>query len=250
MWLVLSDAQDMPALWMFGALKARGLHPLAFLGADQLALCDLHEHCVGKATATLRLRTASGLQVDGTSLKGVLNRLYMVPLPHWSKAPKSDQDYVQQEIVALLLSWLHALPCPVINRPTPQGLCGRWRQESEWAWLAREAGLPVAPYRQSATDGVDEMKGERRLVPRGVPVRTVIALGGRVFGASLLPAITAACQRLARLSQTQLLGIDFVDDAADAWTFAGASPTPDLSIGGEALVEALMRELSLERAAA
>lgn len=250
MWLVLSDAWDASAVWAHAELKARGLQPLEIISADQLALSEFLEHRIEGDQTTLRFRTEAGLQIDAARLSGVLNRLYTVPVTHWRKAPKVDQDYVQQEMVAFFLSWLAALPCTVINRPTPQGLCGQWRQESEWAWLAWQAGLPTAPYRQSCRDRIDEMKGERRMVAPGALVRSVIVAGDHVVGTPVPQAVLAACLRLARLASTHLLGIDFVDGPAGAWTFAGASPTPDLRVGGAGFIDALMRDLTIQKAAA
>ncbi len=251
MWLVLCDAHDAAAAWAGQQLRAHGLQPLEILSADQLALSDFQEHRLeGRTGWTLRLRTEAGLQIDGASLQGVLNRLYTVPIGHWRQAPEADQSYVQQELVAFFLSWLFALRCPVINRPTPQGLCGQWRMESEWASLARQAGLPVAPYRQSSRDRIDEARGARRLVPQGALVGTTVVMGGRTFGPPLPEALSQACVRLADLSRTALLGIDFVRHEQQAWSFGGASPTPDLRIGGTALVTALLDALTRHREAA
>lgn len=251
MWLVLCDAHDVAAAWAGRRLRACGLEPLEIISADQLALSDFQEHRLeGRSGWTLRMRTEAGLQVDGTALQGVLNRLYTVPIGHWRQASEPDQSYVQQELVAFFLSWLFALRCPVINRPTPQGLCGAWRMESEWAWLARQAGLPVAAYRQTSRDRIDEAHGARRLVPPDTLVRTVIVAGGRVIGPALPPAIAEACARLAELAGTELLGVDFVGHAQQAWSFAGASPTPDLRLGGEALIATLLGALTRHREAA
>lgn len=251
MWLVLCDTHDSSAAWAGQRLKARGLQPVEILSADELALSDFQEHRLeGRSGWTLRFRTESGVQVDGSRLHGVLNRLYTVPIGHWRRATAADQSYVQQELVAFFLSWLAALRCPVINRPTPQGLSGQWRLESEWAWLARRAGLPTAIYRQTSRDRIDEAHGERRLVPKGALVNTAIVIGGRVVGPALPPALAAACVRLARLAGTQLLGIDFVRDAQQAWSFAGASPTPDLRLGGEALIGTLLDAMTCNQEAA
>ena len=251
MWLILCDTQDASAAWAFSSLRSRGLAPLEILSAEQLALSEFQEHRLDGQRSTLRFRTEGGLQVDGQRLNGVLNRLYTVPTRHWRQASEADQDYVQQEMFAFFLSWLHALPCPVLNQPTPQGLCGQWRQESEWAWLARQAGLPAAPYRQTSSDTLDESLGERRLVPAGASASSVIVVGRRVVGTPVSQALAAACVRLAELAGTSLLGIDFVGGPAQGWSFAGASPTPDLRIGGDALIDALMHDLGhFERAAA
>jgi hypothetical protein len=249
MWLVLCDASDASAVWAFREMRARGIAPLELVTADDLSLADYWEHRIVGGRASIRIR-AGKLDIDGGQLCGVFNRLYAVPIPHWRSAKQSDQDYVQQELTALFLSWLHGLSCPVINRPTPQGLSGQWRSESEWAWLAHRAGLPVAPYRQSARDRIDEMKGEKRMVPLGALVQTVIVLGDAVAGAAAPPPVVAACQSLAKISGTELLGVDFIAGPAGPWTFAGANPMPYLMLGGPALIQALCDRLVMPRVAA
>ena len=71
-----------------------------------------------------------------------------------------------------------------------------------------------------------------------------IALGNRVFGPTLPPHIADACKALARLSQTHLLGIELtVGQSHRPWTFAAATPLPDLRLGGEPLLNELARQL-------
>jgi hypothetical protein len=249
MWLVLCDASDAPAIWAFQEMRARGITPLELVTADDLSLADYWEHRIVGGRASIRIR-AGNLDIDGGQLCGVFNRLYTVPIPHWRSAKQSDRDYVQQELTALFLSWLYALPCPVINRPTPQGLSGQWRPESEWVLLAHQAGLPVVPYRQSARDRIDEMKGEKRLVPAGALVQTVIVVGDATAGAAAPAPVVAACRSLAKISGTELLGIDFIAGQAGRWTFAGANPMPYLMLGGPALIQALCDRLAMPQVAA
>jgi hypothetical protein len=250
MWLVLCDSSDASALWACQSLRLSGLQPVELCTSDSLALSDHWDHRIRDGRATICFRLPGGRMIEGDKLRGVLNRLYAVPIPHWRSASRSDQEYVQQELFAFHLSWLHGLSCPVINRPTPQGLCGRWRHESEWVWLAGKAGLPVATYRQSAHDRIAGAKGERRLVAPGMTVKTVIVVGDRAAGAPAPPPIMEACTRLARLAETDLLGIDLVDGAAGPWTFAGASPAPDLALGGTMLIRAIVCRFAAERAIA
>jgi hypothetical protein len=67
---------------------------------------------------------------------------------------------------------------------------------------------------------------------------------GQVVGPDDMPAhIGEGCRRLAGLAGTELLGFNFGED----WTFAGATPWPDLSVGGEALLRALAAALQGER---
>ena len=247
MWLVLCDASDASAILAFQALRKRGIAPLELVTAEALSLAEEWEHRLEGDSASIRCRVSNSLSFAGDEVRGVLNRLYTAPTNHWRAAPKVDQEYVQQELIAFFLSWLHALPCPVINRPTPQGLCGQWRAESEWVWLAQDAGVPVAPYRQSSYDRVDEMKGEKRLLVPGAPVQTVIVVSGTVTGVPAPNVVKDACVRLAKAAGTALLGIDFLPGAAGEWTFAGANPMPDLRHGGPALIDALIAALAMEK---
>jgi hypothetical protein len=54
----------------------------------------------------------------------------------------------------------------------------------------------------------------RRPYPAGTPTVGAIVVGDRVFGSSFLPGIREACLRLAQLSKTALLGIEFTASAS------------------------------------
>jgi hypothetical protein len=248
MWLVLCDANDASAILAFQALQARGIAPLELITADALSLADVWEHRIEGDSSSTRVRLSDGRSFDDGLLRGVFNRLYTVPTWHWRAAAKVDQEYVQQELIAFFLSWLNALPCPVLNRPTPQGLCGRWRSESEWVCLAQRSGLPVAPYRASSSDRIDEMRGEKRLLTPGAQTRTIIVADGKVTGTSAPEDVKQSCVRFAQEAGTELLGLDFADGAAGPWTFVGANPMPDLRWGGPALIDALVDALAMRQA--
>lgn len=249
MWLVLCDANDASAILAFQALRARNIAPLELITADALSLADVWEHRIEGDGSSTRVRLADGRSFDGGTLRGVLNRLYTVPTWHWRGAARVDQEYVQQELIAFFLSWLNALPCPVLNRPTPQGLCGRWRSESEWVCMAQRSGLPVGPYRASSSDRIDEMRGEKRLLAPGDQTRTIIVVDGAVTGTSAPDEVKQACVRFAQEARTELLGLDFVEGAAGPWTFVGANPMPDLRWGGPALIDALIDALAMRETA-
>jgi hypothetical protein len=153
MWLVLCDASDASAICVSGLACARH-RALELVTAEALSLAEEWEHRIEGDSASVRCRLGDGRSFAGEELRGVLNRLYTAPTGHWRAAPKVDQEYVQQELIAFFLSWLNALPCPVINRPTPQGLCGQWRAESEWVWLAQRPvllGRPIGSPRTTAS---------------------------------------------------------------------------------------------------
>ena len=75
------------------------------------------------------------------------------------------------------------------------------------------------------------------------PLGTVFVVADQVVGATLPRHIRHGCRRLAELSHTALLGVEFATSSAGPWTFAGATPMPDLRLGGEALLDALASAL-------
>jgi hypothetical protein len=69
--------------------------------------------------------------------------------------------------------------------------------------------------------------------------QTVIVVGNQIIGNSMPPDILRGCQRLAAVTQTALLGIEFIARSVKEWIFAGATPLPDLRRGGKPLLEVL-----------
>lgn len=242
MWLVLCSANDISAHWAYHGLKQRGLDPLEMVYAEALPFSLSWEHRVSRSGVSVSITLPDGRLIDSGSIRGVINRLIAVPSPRMAHSP--DGEYATQEFSALFLSWMYGLPGPVLNRATPQGLCGQWRHISEWVWLASKAGLPAPHYKQSSQDQINEMITERRLFPLGTPTRTVIVVNGRVCSGDVPPLISEGCRRLSELAETSLLGIEFAielnGEGLDAnWIFAGATPMPDLRYGGEELLDQL-----------
>ena len=56
-------------------------------------------------------------------------------------------------------------------------------------------------------------------------------------------ALARSCAALAARVGVGLLGVEFAQGADGPWTFAGASPQPDLRLGGEAILDALAATL-------
>jgi hypothetical protein len=242
-WLVLCHLGDLPGLWAYRELKKAGLAPLQIVAAEALAYSLGWEHRLGTNETLIRIRLADGRVIRSDQVQGVLNRLVSVPLEHWQLGTPADRDYVAQEFTAFFVSWLYSLPCPVLNRSSPLGLSGAWRHASDWALLAQRVGLPVQPFRESSDDPPDDTGGGARLAPVGLPRKTVIAVAGTAAGADAPACIAEGCLRLAALAETPLLGVDFAIGAGGQWTFAGATPLPDLSLGDSVLIEALVRNL-------
>jgi len=244
MWLVLCETQDVAAQWAYLGLRARGVEPLELLTSANLAQAVSWEHRLGDKGAYTTFTLADGRRISSDAVRGALNRLLTAPSALLPLARPSEKEYASQELVSFFLSWLHSLPGPVLNRATPQGLSGQWRHLSEWVCLAAGAGLPVSSYALSTETGTGYAPFQSSLAPPGAAVRTVLVLANQVVGDSIPEAMAEGCRRLGQLSNTALLGIDFAANAEGYWTFASATPLPDLRPGGEALLDALATELT------
>lgn len=239
MWLVLCPSTDIAALWAYEGLKYRGLTPLELVCAEELA-CSLHwDHQVSASDIRVNVTLADGRTIKHDAVRGVLNRLAYLPQEHLALGESADRDYAQQELTAFYMSWLYAMPRPMLNVPTAQGLCGAWRHISEWVWLAGKAGLPTRSYRQSSFGRSDEGQVRGNLASAQAPANTIIVVDGHIVGASPPAHITDGCRQLAELSGTGLLGIEFTTDGTSPWTFSGATPLPDLRLGGERLLDVM-----------
>jgi hypothetical protein len=241
--LVLCEETDQSALWAAKALRLRGKTLAIVTGAD-LAVAERWEHTIGAAGADCELRLGGGAVLRGRDVAAVFNRLAFVPSAWQRRFGGPDRDYALVEMHAFYLSWLHALPGPKLNAPTPQGLCGNQRHPSAWTALAARAGLPVRPFRQTSDDDpllIWQTAGS----PRANASATLHVIGDRVIGPGLLAERHgAACRRLAQLAGLVLLGVDFAAAADGSWQMTRASLLPDLTSGGAALADALTAALS------
>lgn len=238
--LVLCDPFDTAALWAAAQLRDRAV-PVQLVTSDELDGAIRCSHRVGRTgTATIDITLADGRTLTGAAPQGVLNRLGIAPTGRLDRLGGPDRDYAVQEMQALYLSWLHALPGPMLNRPTPQGLGGVWRHPADWAMMAGQAGLAVAPYRH-------ETNAEWSVSPTSastvfVMANQVIAPPNLLASTGLPARVRAGCIRLAALSGEALLGITFT--RTPRWQVQDASPRPDLTAGGAALIDALQAALT------
>jgi hypothetical protein len=238
MWLVLCGPNDLAALWAARGLEARGLKPLEIFTAEALAYNRRFVHSFTAPQPSVTIELADGREIHSAAVCGTLNRLQLVPSAHLRGANAADRQYAEQEIYALFLSWIYGLPGPVLNKPTPQGLSGAWRHLSEWIWLASQAGLSPLPYRQSDARAAP--------LPHAYPhsaTRSIIVVKDTCFGPAAPSSVLAGCVRLAQLSGTSLLGVDFQITPTGNWIFTDATPLPDLRLGGEALLDTLSKKL-------
>jgi hypothetical protein len=240
---VFCSAKDLSALWAYQGLKLRRLSPLEVFTPEALVYNRRLEHRLWNGESYTRLTLQDGRVLDSRVVRGGLNRICALPQEHFLAADPADRDYAIQEQQAIFLSWLHSLPGVWMNRPGPRGLSGDERPPAEWAWLAGQAGMPGLPLRMGDTLSPPSAAG---MQGAGIVYRGVV-LDGQMYShpqtAAVPDGLRLAVARLAHLSGLRLFGIDFASGPAGEWLYAGATTLPDLSLGGEALLDALAEAL-------
>ena len=229
MWLVLCHTEDAAALWAHEELRRRGLDPVELVSAEALACTLGWSHRVGAAGAAVEIALADGRRIESSAVRGALNRIRAVQSPFWNAAELKEREYVQQELYAFYVSWLHCLPGPVLNPAAAGGLCGTWRHRSLWTRMALDCGLDAEPFLSG--NGAAPAAAE-----------TVFVAGHAVVHPRVPAEVAEGCRRLARAAETPLLGIGFTQQRG-AWRFVDATHSPDLRAGGPPLMDALAEAL-------
>jgi hypothetical protein len=246
MYLVICNSYDKPAFWAYEGLKTRGINPIELVDADSLVCSSYFDHQISVDQVTTKIVLPDGRQINSGLTRGVLNRLQSIPTSYF-KASKADNLYAFQELSAFFISWLYSLPCLVLNPATPQGFSGEIRHISNWILLAKEAGLSVPKYEENSIDAEKvPFHWIGRLVPPQTKVKTVFVVESQIVGVDVPSDVSEGCMRLAELAQTPLLGVEF-SDIPNEWIFIGATPCPNLLLGGDALLDALAQTLQSKR---
>jgi hypothetical protein len=232
-WLVVCEPQDEPALWAAAGLRHLGVAPLEVVLPAELGVDSrLVHHVDGEGGTSLEVELRSGVTIRGDEVGGVLNRMLSVPPPE--ALQPSDRDYVAEELGAAVAAWFAALPCPVLNRPTPTLLCGPWRPPAHWRWLAAQVGLAALPWRLASWDEPD--------FPEPFERRHVLVVGDEVTG-PVPNRLDEGCVALAQAGDATLLGVTFARDESGQWRVEDATPLPDFRCGSAAGLDALRRAL-------
>jgi hypothetical protein len=198
--LVVAHAGDTIARRLAGTWGARLLTP------RDLSSRGWRHFPVGGGDDTLGV---GGEAVPAAAIRGVLTRLGAVTATDLPHIAAEDRGYVAAEMTAFLLSFLRALPCPVLNRPTASSLMGPGWTSARWRAAAVAAGLDVAG---------DGSAGE-----------IVTIVGSRSFG---LPRLAGAAASLARHAGIELFSARFTAGGA----FIEACPWSDLPDAAAAAV--------------
>jgi hypothetical protein len=237
--LILCEDGDPAAFWAADQFRRRGLTadvvPSSLLGGARR-----WDHRIDASGATIAIELADGRRLSSEDPAPILNRLGVAPLRALRAAAGSDYGYAVQEMSAFYLSWLHAWPATVINRPSPQGLGGQYRHPSAWIAMAAAAGLPTLPWAQ----GSDDPPERGWTMARPAEATAFVVAGRAVLAPVLDPALAAPLERLGQRAGPALIGVDFVRGTSGNWKMIGASPLPNLMIGGEPLMAALAEALA------
>ena len=117
----------------------------------------------------------AGRQLAGRQITGVITRLPAVTEDELQHIVPEDRSYVAAEMHAFLFAFLAALPCPIVNPPSPACLCGPNLREVQWRKLVRELKIPLP----------EEFAGGRAM-PAATPMETmseVAVIEERTIGA-------------------------------------------------------------------
>ena len=163
---------------------------------------------------------AGGRVIANHDITGVLTRMVGVDPGELDHVAPEDSAYVASEMTAFLLAWLSTLECPILNRPTPECLCGpAWRAE-RWIRFAAGLGFPVQSIRQDSRDG---SATDFEHSSAGVTVA-----GERCFGA-VDSSLADHARRLAAAAGVGLLEVRFNSPDRDG-RFVGINLCPDVSV--------------------
>jgi hypothetical protein len=177
--------------WRF--LPSKPLAGVAVLGGREVALPDIH---------------------------GVLNRLPYVSDFDLTHIAPPDRGYVAAEMTAFFTCWLSALPCPVLNRPSPGCLTGPHVHAEQWIVAAARLGMNTQPAQTRLG-----LRQSHELQPE-VPTSTVTVIGNRGFG-RVNAVLLRQASDLARVIGVDLLGVGFTGPEPSA-RFVGVNTSPDV----------------------
>jgi hypothetical protein len=209
-------------------------------GTDRVALLTCEDLSVPGwrhyvAAAGTPVAVIDGREVPVEEITGVVTCLPNVSELELLHIVPSDRAYVAAEMSAFLLSWLSALSCPVLNRPSPTCLSGPYWRPEQWARLASEVGMRVQPVHRRVALALCATPAVTQSV-------TVTVIGERCLGQVDTTTLTGA-RRLARAANVDLLTVR-VSGPEPGATFLGADPWPDLTSAETA--DALLEYLAVD----
>jgi len=163
---------------------------------------------------------ANGQQWPIRSVSGVVSRLPCILARELFDIQPDDRPFAAAEATAFALFFLSSIPCPVVNRPTPNCLNGPNWQPEQWVRACLEA---VVPFKASCRRTNEVINPETA----SSCLRSVIVLAGKCLE-DTSDGCLAGVLRLARLANVTFLQVYFMQDKGET-IFYRAELTPDLS---------------------
>ena len=152
-----------------------------------------------------------------SEVAGLINLMPCVYDFELLSVPRRDRDYVGAELTAFLVWWLNAMPCPVINRPTPGSLNGPAWQQEQWVRACRRAQIPVS------RSAIDTSAAMRRSADDAHELSVTRVVRGEVCGEQY----TGECRTLAAIAETEFLEVSFREDEG-GWIFHRVDVRPPI----------------------
>ncbi len=217
MLVVMANCQDAAAHTLVERWAAYGA---CLLTPDDLSVAGWRYH-PGDIQASRAM--VAGCPLDARDIGAVITRLPWVFEHDLGHIVPADRAYVAAEMNAFLLSWLTALPCPVLNRPTPTCLSGPyWRQE-KWVHIAARLGIPVTPVRRQSA---------LRMAPAGFPESpeegVTVTIIGQGHCGPVDPMLVKQARCLADVAGVDVLSVQFSGPTPGS-CFVSASLWPDIA---------------------
>jgi hypothetical protein len=142
---------------------------------------------------------ASGARIETRRLQGVLTRLAWIDARELEQIAAAEREYVGAEMTAFLLSWIAALSCPVLNRPSTTSLCGPGWSAAEWQMAACRVGLLSLPGRIGNGWATQDN-------PDAIQTTKLTVIGNEVLGGAPSSVVDRVL-RLARLAAVELVAV-------------------------------------------
>lgn len=221
--LVLASAADEVALGLPERLSRPDLLIVTPRDLSRSGWC----YRPGESDSTLAV---GGETIASERIAGVITRLPWITGAELAHIVPGDRAYVATEMVAFLVGWLSELACPVVNRPSPDYLCGPFWRRERWVAEAAVAGLAVEPVRRVLSRDVEHPEPSP-----GKPVGLTV-VGERCLGEAD-PRLAEQALALARATGVETLRVAFSHAGPDA-RFLTASPHPFLE--DDAVAQALL----------
>jgi hypothetical protein len=255
--LILAHQGDATATQVAARLSQRHRpEDTRLVSMEEIVFAPRWSHTLNGAKAKAALTLHDGTEIRNDQIGVVFNRLQYLDMPHFATSDKADREYAVMEMFALFLSWLKAVPCPIINPISSQNLAGPIHSSLAWQQLAGQAGLPTVRMRLTSSLRRYSVAG---LIPYpvgpggigNVPACLTEAAGDQsarafVAGHQVLGDVPAelvpGCANLASLSGYDLLLIHFASLQNDrGWKFNGIDPYP--AVTEPAAIDAIVRLL-------